>query len=837
MTTLPATNKAKWRKLPLGSLPLRNRLVIGSLSIVFMAIAIMGAYVFYQSRMTNSILTNQLDKSVLQQAETTLDTTADRHATALTNFFSSLNTGILSLRLTSQSLFTNQNSLETGMYWDAGKMLSRNDKGSWDNSNDEAGSVFIPAASEVTTATASELNAMKQMDFVAPSLLEMNSDTIAVYFGGLSGYTLYYPNIDLAAIVPADFDVTGRPWFVDAAPGQNPSKDVVWSEPYVDAALNGIVITNSAPVYDDAGRFRGVVAQDIQLKRITDIITTIQVGDSGYAFLVDQANRLIAMPDSAYQDLGINPEETPLGSVLSESDLIKAGAELPGILSKMKSGGAGRVRIAINGTERFVVYRPIQGVKFSLAVVVPVQEMLIESLTARQQIEQDANRTLAISVFIVLGIMILTSIITLNFSNNLTSPLASLTRTAQDLANGNLNARADLSGQQNEFSTLAATLNLMAAELKESINSLETRVEARTAEAQQRSLELETANKKIQARAAQFEALAQVTQNITSVRDLQTLLPIVTKVISEKFGFYHVGIFLLDEVGLYAILSAANSEGGRRMLERKHRLRVGEEGIVGYATNTGQPRIAMDVGTDAVFFNNPDLPDTHSEMALPLISKNIIVGALDVQSTVTAAFTDEDVQMLSLLADQVSLAIENARLFEETRRALGEAEAISRQITREGFGRLSVEQNLVGYQYSVAGAKPLEAPLEFPGSDTGKGKQQQMETSQVQVPIELRGETIGTLAVQTPSVNPLNQDQIDLIKAVAERVALAAENARLFDETSRRAERERMVSDITSKIRSVNDPDLMIKTAMEELRNALGASRVEVVPQIVKGRD
>lgn len=837
MTTLPATNKAKWRKLPLGSLPLRNRLVIGSLSIVFMAIAIMGAYVFYQSRMTNSILTNQLDKSVLQQAETTLDTTADRHATALTNFFSSLNTGILSLRLTSQSLFTNQNSLETGMYWDAGKMLSRNDKGSWDNSNDEAGSVFIPAASEVTTATASELNAMKQMDFVAPSLLEMNSDTIAVYFGGLSGYTLYYPNIDLAAIVPADFDVTGRPWFVDAAPGQNPSKDVVWSEPYVDAALNGIVITNSAPVYDDAGRFRGVVAQDIQLKRITDIITTIQVVDSGYAFLVDQANRLIAMPDSAYQDLGINPEETPLGSVLSESDLIKAGAELPGILSKMKSGGAGRVRIAINGTERFVVYRPIQGVKFSLAVVVPVQEMLIESLTARQQIEQDANRTLAISVFIVLGIMILTSIITLNFSNNLTSPLASLTRTAQDLANGNLNARADLSGQQNEFSTLAATLNLMAAELKESINSLETRVEARTAEAQQRSLELETANKKIQARAAQFEALAQVTQNITSVRDLQTLLPIVTKVISEKFGFYHVGIFLLDEVGLYAILSAANSEGGRRMLERKHRLRVGEEGIVGYATNTGQPRIAMDVGTDAVFFNNPDLPDTHSEMALPLISKNIIVGALDVQSTVTAAFTDEDVQMLSLLADQVSLAIENARLFEETRRALGEAEAISRQITREGFGRLSVEQNLVGYQYSVAGAKPLEAPLEFPGSDTGKGKQQQMETSQVQVPIELRGETIGTLAVQTPSVNPLNQDQIDLIKAVAERVALAAENARLFDETSRRAERERMVSDITSKIRSVNDPDLMIKTAMEELRNALGASRVEVVPQIVKGRD
>lgn len=193
--------------------------------------------------------------------------------------------------------------------------------------------------------------------------------------------------------------------------------------------------------------------------------------------------------------------------------------------------------------------------------------------------------------------------------------------------------------------------------------------------------------------------------------------------------------------------------------------------------------------------------------------------------------------MLSLLADQVSLAIENARLFEETRRALGEAEAISRQIIREGFGRLAMEQNLVGYQYSVSGAKALQEPIKLTEPVQGKGKKSKTDTSQVLVPIELRGETIGMLSVQTPSLDALNQDQIDLIKAVAERVALSAENARLFDETARRAERERMVSDITSKIRSLNDPDLMIKTAMEELRNALGVSRVEVIPQVVKGRD
>lgn len=386
--------------------------------------------------------------------------------------------------------------------------------------------------------------------------------------------------------------------------------------------------------------------------------------------------------------------------------------------------------------------------------------------------------------------------------------------------------------QQSEREQLKANAELIG--LKE---SLENRVAERTAELSERGLELEIANTQIRRRASQFEALAQVTQTITSIRDLRELLPLIANVISERFGFYHVGIFLLDEVGQYAILGAANSEGGKRMLERKHRLRVGEEGIVGHAAATGRPRIAMDVGTDAVFFNNPDLPNTHSEMALPLISKNIIVGVLDVQSTEVAAFTQEDVQMLSLLADQVSLAIENARLFDETRKALGESEAISRQITRESFGRLSVEQKLVGYQYNVAGARPLEAPVQLTGTEKGRGRQKQTGTSQILVPIELRGETIGMLAVQSPSLSAMSQDQIDLIKAVADRVALSAENARLFEETSRRAEREKMVSDITGKIRSVNDPELMIKTAMEELRNALGASRVEVIPQAIKGSE
>lgn len=393
-----------------------------------------------------------------------------------------------------------------------------------------------------------------------------------------------------------------------------------------------------------------------------------------------------------------------------------------------------------------------------------------------------------------------------------------------------------INGLENEVKR--SKTNLRELELSNiNLNTAQIDLEKRTGELSQRGSELQAANKQIQRRATQFEVLAQVTQAITSVRDLQELLPRIAAVISEKFGFYHVGVFLLDGAHEYAVLSATNSKGGRQMLERKHRLRVGEQGIVGNVTATGKPRIAMDVGVDAVFFDNPELPDTHSEMALPLKSAGLVVGALDVQSTEIGAFADEDIQMLTLLADQVSLAIENARLFDETRNALAEAEAVSRQFTREVWGRLPNEQNLLGYRYNLIGASPLEKAVELTDSSNDKTTGKQTESRQIAIPIELRGEIIGTLVVQSPSAEVLNQDQLDLIKAVAERVALSAENARLFEETTRRAERERLVSDITGKIRSANDPQTMIRTAMEELRTALGASHVEVIPQAVNGKE
>lgn len=418
----------------------------------------------------------------------------------------------------------------------------------------------------------------------------------------------------------------------------------------------------------------------------------------------------------------------------------------------------------------------------------------------------------------------------------LTEPIAKLTQGAQAFAAGKFDQPIEIT-TRDEIENLANAFNSMAGDLRNLITGLEDRVAERTQDLESRSQELETANARIRRRAAQFEALAQVTQSITSVRDLQQLLPRVAVVISDNFNFYHIGIFQLDSFGEYAVLVAANSAGGQKMLARKHRLRVGEEGIVGYAAFTAKPRIALDVGKDAVFFNNPDLPETHSEVALPLISNNIIVGVLDVQSTEVAAFSDEDIQMLSLLADQVSLAIENARLFEGTRRALAEAEMASRRATREAWKQLSEQQKLLGFRYDITGASPLKKPVRLTGSESEAGTADPGVAGQTVVPIALRGETIGSLIVQSSSGEQWDRDQLDLIRAVAERIALSAENARLFEETTARADRERLVSEITGKIRSHNDPQAMIQTAMEELRTALGASRVEVLPNTVKGAE
>ena len=808
---------ASLRKTPFGRLNLRTKLTLGSMVITFIAIVGMGYYVYFRNQESNQFLTTQLEASVRKKVEDNLSTQGREQAALLNGFFASLGENVSNLGAIEGRMLSNTSSLNSGAYWDAATALSRLPSGSWDNSNTEGSSIFIPAKINLTTGLISKLNVLKQTELIVPSTLENNTDIIAVYFGGVSGETLYYPNIDLAAIVPPDFDVTGRPWFVNAAPANNPLGKVVWADPYQDAALHGLVITTSVPVFDSNKIFQGVFAMDIQLNRITKLVSNIHVGKTGYAFLIDRELRLIALPQAGYADFGVTADSVPLGQVLDQTNIRKVSPEFFKIVQETALGSNVR-SVSIDGVARLIAYQQIPEIKYSLVIIVPAAEMLAESTTVNEQVARETRNTIGFSIFLVIGILVIASFASFRIGNQLTAPLKELTSVANQIISGNLDAKAEIQ-DQDEIGALAETLNAMTATIRNMIQSLEKRVNERTS-----ALKAELGKGAVRVR--QFEAITKVSRAINTAQNLQELLPQISEVVSEQFGFYHVGIFLNDASNRYATLSAANSPGGKIMLKRGHQLRIGEQGIVGFVTGTGNPRIALDVGEDVTYFNNPDLPGTHSEMALPLNISGQVIGALDVQSTEPNAFSNEDVEVLSTLADQVSLAIQNARLFDQTQKALMEAESISRQQSITSWNHLPQELKLTGYRYTASGAILLNESEANALIEKKNDKRQE-----ISVPIILRGETIGALSVQVPKTERVSRDQMDLIKAVAERVALSAENARLFEETTTRAARESIVSDITNKIRSTNDPQEMMQTAMSELKRVLGATRVEIVPQ------
>ena len=362
--------------------------------------------------------------------------------------------------------------------------------------------------------------------------------------------------------------------------------------------------------------------------------------------------------------------------------------------------------------------------------------------------------------------------------------------------------------------SVTAELSTSNRELNELRTNLQNQVETRTAE--------------LKTRASQLEAVSSVARAIASVQDLDTLLPAITKLVSEQFGFYHVGIFLLDAPRQNAVLRAANSQGGLRMLSRQHSLPLDAHSIVGYSTQRGEPRIALDVGADSIYFNNPELPKTRSEMAVPLRVAGEVIGAVDVQSTETNAFSQEDLGVLSTLADQIAIAIENARLFGETKKALNESRVMFEQYTQQEWSSFARQAKARGYifdgKYVVAMDSNTKRETIKTVIQTGSLSREKTSAS-VAVPIKLRGQTIGVLDVRAKNgQRPWKSDEIALLEAAAERAALALENARLIESAQKRAARERAIGDISNRIGAVSSLESILQTAVEELGRKIGGA-------------
>ncbi len=349
-------------------------------------------------------------------------------------------------------------------------------------------------------------------------------------------------------------------------------------------------------------------------------------------------------------------------------------------------------------------------------------------------------------------------------------------------------------------------LQVANRELIEVKSNLESRVEDRTYELNRRS--------------AQLESAALVARSAAEVRDLNSLLNSVVQQITARFGFYHAGIFLTDSTEKNVVLQAASSEGGKVMISRGHKLEIGKQGIVGAAAYQRRPRIAQDVGVDAEFFNNPDLPETHSEVALPLIIQNRVIGVLDIQSQDRNAFSPDDLFTLQTMADQIALAIENTRLINESRSVIKQLEDLTAESTRKVW-KERLGQEIKGYRYTPLNTLPILT--------TNQEEVNFDATQDIRVPLNLRGKQIGNITLKRKSSDSgWTLAEQEMAERIATQAALALENARLLEESQRRALREQMVNEFSNRFSRSLDVDTLIQNAVRELHRIPQVSEVAV---------
>ncbi len=573
----------------------------------------------------------------------------------------------------------------------------------------------------------------------------------------------------------------------------------------------------STPVRDPNNNIVGVLRARYTASILQQFITQSKGlgGEASFAMLVDNYNIILAhgrYPNLIFKSLA--PINAQVLLTWQEE-----GRFLPGEPESFALGLDNIAQQLAEGKTTLAI-KDVYGVEQRGAIVqLKQQPWKLIFAQPRDFLIRPINQEIQQSFLISAAILLLSFYAAYNLSKVIATPVVRLTETARQIADGHIEQQAEVTSDD-EIGQLSRAFNTMTAQLRDLIGSLEQRVAERTRNIERRALLLQTAT--------------EVGQTAIQTRDIESLLSQITHLISERFGFYHVGIFLLDERGEYAVLRAANSEGGQRMLARGHKLGVGQTGIVGCVTARGEARIALDVGADAVFFDNPDLPETRSEMALPLIAGNTILGALDVQSTEEAAFKEEDIATLQVMANQIAIAIENARLFAESQAAIEATRRAYGEVSRKAWQLWLQENTALGYLVSSNDRLvPISTEKNEPEFLQAMQQAQPVLSADRQVvftPIRMRGETIGGLRLVKPRNESWSDEEVHLIDELTNQLSAALESARLFEETAARAERERTVAEVTTAIRSVVEPDSMLRIAIEELKRVLGAEQITIQP-------
>jgi GAF domain-containing protein/HAMP domain-containing protein len=568
--------------------------------------------------------------------------------------------------------------------------------------------------------------------------------------------------------------------------------------PEYSSALDQVVMYAAMPVVHQNGEtVLGVLAGRVNLEKLDEIVLE-QIGDDQPGvtyYLVDAGNILLT--------------ETPNASI---GDSVQSA----GIDAALAATTPGRV----TGPELYSNFHdaPVVGVFHWLP---QIQAAL---LTEKNQVDafRPTINTLLLNISVALVAVLLTIAVGLMFTRTITNPLIKLTTATRKIAAGDLNLVVDVEGSD-EVNELGRSFNAMTEQLRDLVANLEQRVAART---------------------QRLEIVAGLSERLNAILDVEDLAAEVVDQIKDKFGYYHAHIYLLDPQHTNLVVVAGTGEAGAVMKEKGHSIPLNAKtSLVARAARNREVVKVDNVREAPDWLPNALLPETYSEMAVPIVLDDQVVGVLDVQQNKTAGLDDGDANLLRSLAGQVAVAVRNARTFAETQQALAEVRAIQEQYVQQAWNRQKITHNNVGRaDFLQAGAgtpEPLivqarnfalaqQQPtlVTLAGSDNPADPEQQQA---LVAPVILRDVPIGHLQLHgIDATRQWTDDELDLIDIVIDQVAQIAENLRLFDETQQRASREQLMGQVGDKLRRAPDMETLLQTGVEEIARLLGPARTFV---------
>lgn len=374
--------------------------------------------------------------------------------------------------------------------------------------------------------------------------------------------------------------------------------------------------------------------------------------------------------------------------------------------------------------------------------------------------------------------------------------------------------------------------------------------------------------------ALQFETAAEIARDISSSLNLDELLEKAVNLIRSRFNFYHASVFLKDTTGEFVVVREATGEAGAQLKRSGFKLGIGSKSIVGYVAGNGEQLIVNDTTRDATYYPNPLLPETRSEAALPLRVGDRIVGVLDVQSTSPYAFAQDNLRTLQILADQLGIAVVNTELFAETQEHLAQHRLLHHITTTAASGTTldeALHSAVSGLQVTLGGDRvtilladrekkllevkaavgyapdifELKVPIGSGITGWAAAHRRTLRVNNVQedtryiegsantrselaIPMIYRSELLGVLNVESEQLNAYTESDEELLGTLGGSLAAIIANARLLEQIRAQADRERVLFEITDKIRRTTDLQTILVTTVSELTRVTGANRVQV---------